>query len=116
MIPHQQRARGWHGQGGPSQAGRGKRSAPRPCARPFLEQLEGRLVPSAFDNQAFVTTLYAGTLGHDPDPGALSFWGAQLAGGASREQVASALIASQQYSGRQVETLYQALLGRQADV
>jgi len=69
----------------------------------------------ASGNTAFVCALYEDLLGRAPDAPGLALWQSQLAGGTSRSQVASMLLASQEYRTDLVEGYYQSFLGRPAD-
>ena len=64
---------------------------------------------------AFLGSLYQDALGRAIDSGGQAAWSAQLAGGASRSQVALAILQSTEARTGLVENLYQTLLHRPAD-
>jgi len=68
-------------------------------------------------DQLFVIQLYNDLLSRVADPAGLAAWSGQLdLGNATRQQVASALVGSQEYRADEIESLYQTILGRTADV
>src|SRR5690348_4490892 len=91
-----------------------RHTRPRPVL-PRLEKLEDRCVLTAFDNQAYVATLYQTLLGRTAEPGGLAYWSNQLAQGSTWQQVAGGIVTSAEYRGRQVEDLYETVLGHPAD-
>jgi hypothetical protein len=66
-------------------------------------------------NAGFLDALYQDALGRNIDPTGQSYFGGQLAAGASRNQIASAIFGSTEYRQDLVEGYYQSLLGRPAD-
>jgi autotransporter-associated beta strand protein len=66
-------------------------------------------------NQGFVAQLYRDLLHRVVDPAGLVQWTAGLSAGASRQEVALALVNSPEYRANQVDALYRSLLGRAAD-
>jgi uncharacterized delta-60 repeat protein len=87
------------------------------------DQLEASLLGSAeyFSNRAgptndsFLATLYHDTLGRAIDPSGQASWGQALAQGASRTDVALAVLGSAEADGVTVDRLYLRFLGRAAD-
>lgn len=83
--------------------------------------IEGILASAEFYSNSggtpsgFVIALYEDLLDTYPDPGGLSYWEAQLAGGASRGAVAGGIISSVEYQTDFVESQYATLLRRPAD-
>ncbi|HUX71475.1 MAG TPA: DUF4214 domain-containing protein, partial [Cellulomonadaceae bacterium] len=63
----------------------------------------------------WVTTLYADVLGRTAGPSEVAFWTGQLAGGASRSQVAMGFLLSTERLSTVVNGYYQHLLGRDLD-
>ncbi len=66
-------------------------------------------------NAGFISALYSDALGRAVDPGALSFLGQFLAGGASRTSAAAVVFTSTEYLTDLVMADYQLALGRTAD-
>ena len=66
-------------------------------------------------SDAFLCSAYEDLLGRAPDPGGLSFWDAQLAGGTSRTTVAYDIVTSSEYRSDLVNGYYEAFLGRARD-
>jgi len=66
-------------------------------------------------NAAFVRAAYADTLGAPPSQDELNGWLAALDSGASRVQVAAALLVTPQYAAALTNIAFQRLLGRNAD-
>jgi uncharacterized delta-60 repeat protein len=66
-------------------------------------------------NAGFLSALYQDALGRAIDPSGQAFFGNQLAAGASRGQVASAIFASAEYRQDIVQGYYLSILGRSAD-
>jgi hypothetical protein len=87
-----------------------------------LEQVAADIVASAeyylnragSTNAGFLNALYHDALGRSIDPAGQTFSN-QLASGASREQVASAIFASAEYRQDLVNSYYRSILGRTAD-
>jgi hypothetical protein len=77
-----------------------------------LERLEDRLV---LDATSFVTGLYQNLLNRNPDPGGLAAWVAAINGGASNQQVATAIWQSPEHRADEVTGYYQTFLGRAPD-
>ena len=80
--------------------------------------LPSTLTVMALADQAFLQQLFLDVLGRPIDPGALSAYTAALAGGESRSAVLGGLLASTEYSNRQIEPairLYYAALARMPD-
>jgi hypothetical protein len=76
------------------------------------------LTVTSADSQAFLQRLFQAVLGREIDPGALSSFGAVLAGGRSRAAVVGDLFGSAEYTNRQIEPairLYYAALARPPD-
>jgi len=69
----------------------------------------------ATGNGAFLCALYEDLLGRTPDPGGLAYWESELAGGASRSQVAYDLASSPEYRGELVAGYYDRFLNRPVD-
>jgi hypothetical protein len=65
-------------------------------------------------NEAFLQAVYEDALGRQADPGGLAGFGQALAGGMTRNQAVSSILASAEYQGDLVQADFQALLGRQA--
>jgi Domain of unknown function (DUF4214) len=80
-----------------------------------LETLENRLTPSVAANDLFVTSLYQGVLGRNPDATGLAYWTGQLSAGATRTQVAAGITRSSEGLSRDIQIFYQDLLNRPAD-
>jgi hypothetical protein len=80
-----------------------------------VEQLEARQVPAAATSDAYISALYLGFLGRQADPSDLAFWDGRLGVGESRAQVASEVVASPEFQGRELQILYQVYLGRPLD-
>jgi len=67
-------------------------------------------------DQRFVIQLYHDLLGRAADPAGLAAWSGQLdQGTATRQQVATAVVGSQEYRTDEINNLYQTILGRTAD-
>jgi Domain of unknown function (DUF4214)/IPT/TIG domain len=67
-------------------------------------------------DQLFVRQLYHDLLARVADAGGLALWSGQLDQAAeSRQQVATALVGSQEYLTDEIQNLYQTILGRPAD-
>lgn len=66
-------------------------------------------------NVAFLCALYKDLLDRAPDAGGLAFWEAELAGGASRSQVAYGIATSGEYRTDLVKGYYETFLGRAPD-
>jgi autotransporter-associated beta strand protein len=81
-----------------------------------LTQTVNQATPTGTPNQRFVTQVYSDLLGRSPDPGGLTFWSSLIdRNQATRTQVALGIQTSPEGRMRQVETLFQKFLGRQAD-
>ncbi len=80
-------------------------------ARPTLERLEDRTVPTASATDTYVGALYQGLLNRAVDPQGLSYWGGLLNTGATREQVAAGILQSGEGHDAQTAGLYGLLLG-----
>ncbi len=91
------------------------RTVPTPSTRLLVEELENRRVPAAAVADTYLAALYQGFLGRSLDQNGLIFWGGRLRAGATREQVASAILDSPEAHGRQLQILYQNFLGRPLD-
>ncbi len=65
--------------------------------------------------RSFVTAVYVDTLGRNPDAGGLSSWAFAMATGMPRQQVAEALVYSQEHLRSVVDTMYRAAVLRPAD-
>jgi hypothetical protein len=65
--------------------------------------------------QGFVTALYGDLLGRTPDAAGLAMWTNALGSGMSRQQVAMAVLSSQEWRNGLVAAYYEAYLGRPAD-
>jgi hypothetical protein len=63
----------------------------------------------------WINETYGNLLGRLADPGALGFWSAQLTSGTNRNAIVSAIEASGEYRGRQVQSLFERYLHRPAD-
>lgn len=63
-------------------------------------------------NTAWIIRVYHDLLHRDPDPAGLAGWQAALAGGMTRTQVASQIIASAEYRGDLIDAWYSKFLGR----
>lgn len=63
----------------------------------------------------WINEVYGDFLGRLADPGALSYWNSQLAQGANRNTVVSAIEASGEYRAREVQALFERYLRRPAD-
>jgi hypothetical protein len=75
-----------------------------------------RAAPTGTPSQKFVTQTYRDLLGRDPDSGGLSAFSSVIdMNQATHTQVAQTIQSSPEARMRQVEMLYQTLLGRQAD-
>jgi hypothetical protein len=96
------------------QGGVAPAAAPRDV-RLRVERLEARDVPAAAINDAYTASLIQGFLGRAATAADLAFWDARLAGGETRTQVATEIVASPEFQGRELQLLYQTLLGRQLD-
>jgi uncharacterized delta-60 repeat protein len=87
------------------------------------DQLEASLLGSAEyfsdrgrgTNDGFLAALYHDALGRAIDPSGQASWGQALAQGASRTDVALAVLGSAEADGVTVDRLYQRFLGRPAD-
>jgi Domain of unknown function (DUF4394)/Calx-beta domain/Domain of unknown function (DUF4214) len=66
-------------------------------------------------NRGWLDAVYADVLGRAIDPTGLAGWTAALNAGASRTDVAQAILASVESNTRELQQLYQALLGRAGD-
>jgi Domain of unknown function (DUF4214)/Fibronectin type III domain len=64
---------------------------------------------------AFICATYEDLLNRAPDSGGLSYFEAQLAGGATRTKVANDILQSAEYKDDLVEAIYERYLGRAAD-
>jgi hypothetical protein len=93
------------------------RNAARDTFRPSVEAFEPRtlLACATPPAQCFVTQLYRDVLHREVDPTGLSNWTQALNGGLTRQQVARALTASQEYRTLVVQAAYSTFLGRTAD-
>jgi hypothetical protein len=91
------------------------RTAQTTSTRPRVEELEDRLVPAAPVTDTYLAAVYQGFLGRALDLDGLTFWGARLREGATREQVAAAILDSPEARGRQLQILYATYLGRPLD-
>ncbi len=88
-----------------------------------IEQMEAEVVGSAEyfqvraggTNAGFLGALYQDALGRAPDAAGLAGFGAALAAGATRGQLAALLFGSQEFQQDLVQGFYQNLLGRPAD-
>ncbi len=92
---------------------------PRPATaprqhRPALEPLETREVPATL-TETYLAATYQGFLGRALDLQGLSFWTGRLDAGATRAQVAAAILDSPEAHGRQLQILYRTYLGRLID-
>jgi len=65
--------------------------------------------------RSFVTAAYVDTLGRNPDPGGLASWSNALVTGMPRQQVAEALVYSQEHLRSVVDVIYRNALLRPAD-
>src|SRR5207248_2174960 len=76
----------------------------------------GAAAPTGTPSQKFVTQVFRDLLGRDPDPGGLTHFTMLLdMNQATRSQVAASIQTSSEARNRQVQNLYQTLLGRAAD-
>ncbi|MCI0460720.1 MAG: DUF4214 domain-containing protein [Gemmataceae bacterium] len=91
------------------------RAAQTSSTRLVVEELENRRVPAAAVADTYLAALYLGFLGRALDQDGLTFWGGQLRAGATRDQVASAILDSPEAHGRQLQILYLNFLGRPID-
>jgi hypothetical protein len=87
-----------------------------------LEQVAAFLVGSAeyfqlhgSNNVSFLDAAYLDTLNRLPDPTGQDTFSQALAGGMSRQAVASLIFGSPEYLGNLVESYYESLLGRPSD-
>ncbi len=80
-----------------------------------VEKLEDRMTPSVAADQTFVAAVYRGLLGRAVDPAGLSYWTAQLNGGAGAVQVVRGIESSGEFLSREVQLFYTADLGRNVD-
>src|SRR5262249_54360618 len=85
-------------------------SGRRGTARPRLEELEGRVLPSASD--AFLRPAYHDLFGRSSNLAEHLGWAQMLDSGVSRQQVALGLTASDEYRIDRIEQAYTAFLGR----
>ena len=63
----------------------------------------------------WLNEVYGDFLGRLADPGALSYWNSQLSQGVNRNAVVSAIEASGEYRGREVQALFERYLHRSVD-
>src|SRR6266540_7513936 len=87
---------------------------PAHAPRLHVERLETREVPAAI-NEAFTASVIQGFLGRAADAPDLAFWDSRLATGETRTQMTAEIIASPEFQGRELQLLYQTLLGRPLD-
>jgi autotransporter-associated beta strand protein len=81
-----------------------------------LTQIVNQAGPTGTPSQKFVTQAYRDLLGRDPDPGGLSHFTSLIdMNQATHTKVAESIQSSTEARTRQVETLYQTFLSRQAD-
>jgi hypothetical protein len=97
------------------QARQTARAAHTPSTHLIVEELENRRVPAAAVADTYLAAAYLGFLGRALDQDGLAFWGGRLRAGATRDQVASAILDSQEARGRQLQILYLSFLGRSLD-
>src|SRR5437016_3823676 len=87
----------------------------RRAARPTVESLEERELLAASLNDTFVATLYQSAVGRQASADELSWWDSLFAQGATREQVAGAVLALPEAETRAVQQRYDTLLGHDGD-
>jgi len=96
-------------------------TAPAPVGAYSVVSLSGANVLSndfgnlGSTNQSFVYQLYADLLHRRVDPSGMLYFSGALAQGASRTQVVQGIESSQEYRTDEVNSLYQAYLGRDVD-
>jgi hypothetical protein len=86
-----------------------------PVPAPVPAQPQGGRGSAADRNRVFVQHVYQDVLGRQADPAALATFGAGLAQGMTRMQVAQAVLGSPEYAAVVVTALYGRLLHRQPD-
>ena len=87
-----------------------------PAFAPTLEQLQNNQIqidPSNYKD--FVTSLYNDYIGRAPDMGGQEYFMSQLAQGTSPADVAATIAASNEAQVSQLPTMFQQMLGREAD-
>jgi hypothetical protein len=81
-----------------------------------LTQTVNQAAPTGTPSQKFVTQVYRDLLGRDPDPGGMTHFSSIIdMSQATRNVVAQTIQSSQEGRTRQVQSLFQTFLGRQAD-
>ncbi len=79
-----------------------------------LSLLVGTVTLTSRDYQ-FIDSLYSDLLGRMASSGEISVWVAAMSGGASRQVIANAFLASDEYRAGQINNLYQTHLNRPVD-
>jgi hypothetical protein len=77
-----------------------------------VEELEARQVPTAQTGATFIATLYQGFLSRPVGSAGLAYWGGRFATTGSATAVATGILQSPEFEGRELEVLYQDFLGR----
>src|SRR5437867_11490690 len=79
--------------------------------RPFVEQLEERILMSVAP-EPYVTALYRDLLGRAPEPGGLAYWVGRLQEGAGSAAVVHDMMGSPEFCTRLVQEEYDAFFHR----
>ena len=83
--------------------------------RPFLEPLEGRLVPAGSIFGSQIQNLYRYGLNRDPDPAGYAHFVQQMEQGRPLSSVADAILDSNEHNTSVITSYYRILLGREPD-